>query len=87
MTKHDYIDELKRTRADIEGDFPYSRGERAALDYAIDVAKGIRSYVPYKYSRNVNVSLTKEQARRVLDLLGDGPLDRLIKDKIGRAWK
>lgn len=87
MTKRDYIDELRRARAAIDGDLPYSRGERAAFDYAIDVAEAIQTRVPYKYSKNVNVSLTKEQARRVSELLGNGPLDRLIEDKIEKAWK
>ena len=87
MTKQDYIDELKRVRDDIDGYDPYSRGERAALDYAIEAAGSIRTRVPYKYSKNVNVSFTKEQAKRVSELLGAGPLDRLIEDKIEKAWK
>lgn len=86
MTKQDYIEELKEAKAEAEeGDGPICKGQALALDYAIDLAKGLRLHVPYRTSASVQVSLTKEQADRLMSLLGDGPLDRLIMAKITRG--
>ena len=93
MTKQDYMDELKRAKAEAEASEsdPFHRGEAIALDYALDLAKDIRNHVSYVYSKNVNLSFTMEQAKYLTTLLGEGPLDALILKKIERGmtatWK
>ena len=86
MTKQDYIEELKEAKAEAEeGEGPLCKGQAPALGYAIDLAQSLRLHVPYKTSASVQVSLTKEQADRLMSLLGSGPLDRLITAKITRG--
>ncbi len=66
-------------------DNPFYRGQYIALTYAKEIAASIRIHVPYKYSKNVNVSFTKEQAKFLLETLGDGELERAIKAKLERS--
>lgn len=87
MTKQDCLDELKEALDELlacQND-PFCRGQYIALDYARDLVKDIRPYVARKTSSSVYISLTKEQAGYLSSLLGNGPLDRVIRAKITRS--
>lgn len=87
MTKNDFIEELRLAKAEAEEDAsPLGRGQALALEYAIDLAKTLRTRVPYATSKNVNVSFTIEQAKRVGELLGTGALDKAIRAKLERGF-
>lgn len=87
MTKADYLNELQAGLDELLfcQEDPFYRGQYIALDYAKELAKTIRTRVPYKYSKNVNVSFTKEQARFLAGLLGNGELEKAIKAKLERG--
>ena len=87
MTKADYLNELQEGLNELANclEDPFYRGQYIALDYAKDLASSIKTRVPYKYSKNVNVSLTKEQARFLLEALGGGEMERAIKTKLERG--
>lgn len=87
MTKQDYLDELQEGLDELAPclEDPFLRGQYIALDYARDLAKRINPYGTRKDARTICVRLTGEQARQILDLLGNGALDRLIRGKITRG--
>ena len=86
MTKQDYISELEKARdLAISAQTDFFRGEATALDYAIELAAHIRPYSVRKTAKTIEIRLTDEQAKHLDGLLGNGPLDRLIRSKLTRA--
>ena len=86
MTKFDCIKELEGARnLALSAQTDFFRGEVCALDYAIEIVGKVNPYSVRKTYKNVLISLTREQAKYLSDLLGNGALDRLIKSKIERG--
>lgn len=89
MTKQDYLNEIKEALADISAteqcDDPFYRGQAVAFSYAYELARRIKPYSVRKTARNIDLSLTDEQARYLEGLLGNGALDRLLRAKMTKA--
>jgi hypothetical protein len=84
MTKRTALEELREAIDSIKGDTPYERGEKAGLELAYSYLREVRT-TARKIPNTVEVRLTPEQCRRIDALLTNGPLDRLIRGKIGRS--
>ena len=84
MTKRTALAELRDTICSIKDETPYERGEKAGLELAYAYLREVRT-TARKIPNTVEVRLTPEQCRRIDSLLGNGPLDRLIRGKINRS--